>query len=222
MSTTKSVRLKSRVGSVAIDFVNTVACPGCRGGDAFASVTEARSWMRARRLGDPAALDWVELSRLRRFRRELREVLQAATARTRPPMAAMASINRAAARSPTHTELVWENGRWKTFERSDARSASTWLTALTARSAVELFRRPHPPPVRRCQGPGCVHFLLARTSRQLWCSPSGCGNRVRVQRHYQKSRSLTGPGRSRRPAVRREARPRTRQRHMAAGASRDR
>ncbi len=174
---------------LVVDFVNTVACPGCRGSDAFASTSEASRWVRRRFSDHWPRLTSPETRALLRFRGEIRRVLQAAVDGTRPPPSDLEAINRVATRSLSRPALRWTRGRWDVEERGAGAPGSRRLMALTARSAIELIGRAGRIPVRRCEGPGCVHFLLAHRSEQRWCSPTGCGNRARVQRHYRKARA---------------------------------
>jgi predicted RNA-binding Zn ribbon-like protein len=183
--------------SFAVDLANTVECPGCRGEDALESVVEARRWLRSKVTESDSRVVAADLPALRRFRTELRALLQAAADRAVPSRAALASINRAAGDRISHPELRWDLNQWEVEERGDGRSTCLRLTTLAARSAIDLLGRTHPLALRRCQGPECIHFLVARRSQQRWCSPSGCGNRARVQRHYRKLRSLSGRGTSR-------------------------
>jgi predicted RNA-binding Zn ribbon-like protein len=170
--------------SLAIDLANTVACRGCRGGDALASVGDATRWLRTNLPGRKSGLTPADLAPLRRFRAELREVISAAVDRTRPPPSCLVAVNRAAGRAPAR--LLWNPRGWSVTEDLEMSSTREQVMVLSARDAVGLLGRTSPLPVRRCEGPECIHFLLARTGRQKWCSPTGCGNRVRVQRHYQK------------------------------------
>lgn len=186
-------------GWLAVDVANTVECPGCRGGDAFVSPGDASRWIQRRFHEHGLGVTSEDLLLLRRFRGDLRAVLAAAVDRVRPPPAVVARLNRAARRSPTHPSLQWRHGRWVATEESDFPSAARRLINLTARSAIGLLAGPNPTPVRRCQGPGCIHYIIAHRPQQRWCSPTGCGNRARVQRHYRKLRSQS----RRRPASRR-------------------
>ena len=175
--------------TLAVDFANTVACPGCRGGDPLDSTRETGRWIRSKIPGDAPRVRSKDLPALRAFRNELRRLLGAAADHARPASTAMEAINGTSARSYAYPQLRWVRGTWVSEERQDERSASQRLTVLAARSAVDLLGRSHPTAVRRCLGPGCIHFLVARRSQQRWCSPTGCGNRARVQRHYRKLRS---------------------------------
>ena len=173
--------------SLAVDFSNTIACPGCRAQDAFDSVEGTRRWLRAK--APDVASEWTpsEWTGLRRFREDVRRVLRAAATGSRPPADALGSLNEALnAASPV--ALRFQGGRWSEVRARGRRTPTAELRLRIARSTAEALAGPNRPRVRLCQAPGCLHLLFARSSRQLWCSPSGCGNRVRVQRHYRRSR----------------------------------
>lgn len=173
----------------AVDFANTTACPACQGRDALASARGAREWARRNLPGEPLRVTGRELAALRRFRAQLVELLNAVAEGASPPAGALASVNRAAARAAPYPQLQWTRHGWLVEERGGARPASRRLTGLASRSVMDLLGGPGPTPIRRCSGVGCVHFLVAPTNSQLWCSPTGCGNRARVQRHYRKLRA---------------------------------
>lgn len=174
--------------SLPVDFANTVACPGCRGGDALATPGTARAWVRSKFGGAVWLGDAADLERLRRLRNEVGGLLRAAAGSARPDPATLASFNRALQRPVVPAPLRWSEDGWNQ-ESVPARVRTGDLVELVARSTARVLVGPDRQRVRSCQGPGCVHFLFARSSRQLWCSPSGCGNRVRVQRHYRRARS---------------------------------
>jgi len=180
----------------ALHLANSTGCAACRGGDALVSVTEARRWVRRRLPGETAPRDREELNSLRRFRTQLRQLFQNAADGVPPARASLVAVNQAAASLASHPELRWSRGHWKVEQEGGEGVVLHRLEALAARSAIELVAGPRPTTIRRCDGPGCAHFLAARTRQQRWCSSSGCGNRVRVQRHYQKLRSLRPSARS--------------------------
>jgi len=178
----------------ALDLANSNGCAACGGGDALASVAEARRWVGRRLPGEAAPRNLEELRSLRHFRNLLRQLMQAGADRGPPARTSLDRVNRAAADLPSYPELGWSHGRWTLTERGRDPVTARRLEALAARSAITLMAGPRPAAIRRCAGPGCTHFLAARTRQQRWCSPTGCGNRVRVQRHYRKLRSLRRSG----------------------------
>ena len=181
-------------GSLAVDFANTLGCPACRAGDAFASPLSCRRWLGRQgvRPGSSLGVDARALARLRRFRRQVRELLGAGPS-SPPPPASVRAIRRWAFEGSARPTLSWERGRWRVRPEGPVLPEAA-LFARIASDLVAVLTRPAARRVRRCQGPGCAHFLLARTRTQIWCSPTGCGNRARVARHYRKARQLRVPG----------------------------
>lgn len=173
-------------GQLVVDFANTVACPGCRAGDAFESDASARRWMRGH--PDLPALTNGSLNSaaLHRFRGSVRDLLYASIRRTRPGPRSLAAVNAAAATGLSWSTLEWRRGRWQLSVRIRPSNGTGPLTGALARSVVALLGGTEGKKLRACQGPGCVHLLFLRTRQQLWCSPTGCGNRVRVARHWRK------------------------------------
>ena len=173
----------------AIDLANTVACPSCQGPDPLASYVGARKWIERKRPELRHRLRPDELALLRRFRSDVRQLLSVAVEGTTPSRAAMDAINRAVRAPRPHPELRWSRRGWRAEYRGGTTAVYRQITSLAARSLIDLLSEAPRSCVRRCEGPGCVHFLVDPTKQQRWCSPSGCGNRVRVQRHYRKLRS---------------------------------
>lgn len=203
----RSPPVHESVRSLAIDFANSVACPACGAGDGLATTREAERWVRRKTTGMAFRISLPDLRELRRLRARLRELLDSGVRHAGPPTAALTEINRVLARSPSRLQLRWTREGWQRAEDREAVSGPRAFEALVSRSAVALLADPSSPPVRRCEGPECVHFLIARTSQQRWCSPTGCGNRARVQRHYRKMRPRRPRTPSRRASVRRSGRP---------------
>ena len=178
-------------GVLAIDFANTVACDACGVGDALRGSREFEKWLRARPEVGVRSLTDGELTRLRAFRRDLRATLRAAARQTRPPSWALGAVNRAARRFRRIRALRWRGGTWAVEERKPVSDPVVRLTGELCESAFGAITGKGTGRLRECQGSRCAHFILARTRAQLWCSPTGCGNRARVARHYWRSRSRT-------------------------------
>lgn len=173
---------------LAVDFANTVACPSCRAGDALGDEGEARRWTAREFPGLHLTFSRADLASLRRLRAHLRNVLRASGSGIAPPPASLSIVNRATRSSSAHG-VRWIRGRFEPWEYDREISDSRRLMTEVARSAVRLLVGTSTVPVRPCAGAGCAHFVVARRPSQRWCSPSGCGNRARVQRHYRKVRS---------------------------------
>lgn len=178
---------------VALDFANTVACQGCRVGDALAAEKVAIGWLKRHGLIDAGGPENVPLPELLRLRKVIRSVFAAAAARSGQAPGDLPFLNQASRRSPTYPTLVW-NGRERvrTVVPVDGEGRNRVLAEL-ADSAISVVTEGGKHGLTKCAGPKCEHFLIARTSRQLWCSPTGCGNRARAARHYYRVRKRKGP-----------------------------
>lgn len=187
----------SESSSLAVDLANTVACDGCRATDGLASLGEARRWVRSKFPRDRSRVSLDDLATLRRLRSNVRFLFRAAADRSRPSPKALAAVNDSASGPPTRSRLSWSRRRWVLRAPVDDRPAAQRLASVAARSALALLSGPLPPRVRPCEGLGCAHYVLVRRAEQRWCSPTGCGNRARVRRHYRKVRAIVTP-RSRR------------------------
>jgi predicted RNA-binding Zn ribbon-like protein len=68
------------------------------------------------------------------------------------------------------------------------------LLAPLADSASELLCGGDPSRVHRCGNPKCVLYFYdtTRNRRRLFCSPAGCGNRVKAAARYRRSKESGG------------------------------
>lgn len=66
-----------------------------------------------------------------------------------------------------------------------------WRAAWACLHDYVRLRAATPDRLRKCANPDCVlHFQdTSRTGRRLWCSMTGCGNRLKARRHHSRSRS---------------------------------
>jgi predicted RNA-binding Zn ribbon-like protein len=56
------------------------------------------------------------------------------------------------------------------------------LARYLARAALDLLLTG--PPLRACQGQGCLRMFVASRPDRRWCDSAVCGNRSRVRTHY--------------------------------------
>ncbi len=185
--------------TLAVDFANTVACEACQVDDALARPRSLADWLRGRTELGVRQVSRDELRQLREFRLRLRELLSAAVDQRRPPQSAIEAINGSLGRFRIHASVDWRRGRWTLREARAAPDRVTRITGPVAASAIRILSGRERGRLCECRGRGCAHFLLARNRTQIWCSPSGCGNRARVARHYWRLRS--SPVRGTRPHV---------------------
>lgn len=176
-------------GRLAVDFVNTVACGACRAGDALSTPEQFARWAGRSFRTPPLQLSTRELARLRSLRGALLGLFGSTVQKTSPSAGAVTLLNSASSCSLIPKVIAWERGRWVLQDAGEFRTPVERIEGEVGRAATDLLVSPHLPKLRACKGPGCAHFILARTRTQIWCSSTGCGNRARVSRHYWRERA---------------------------------
>ena len=177
---------------LAIEFANTLFTDGGRPLDALTTQAALTRWLDAnaeridaplpRRLGAGA------LERARELRAIIRALLATAVDGDPPPTAAVRRLNALAALAPITARLDWTAGEPPKAPRSlSGAGRLDALLALLAQSAIDVLGGSGAGRLRRCGAPGCINYYLKDHPRRAWCSPK-CGNRVRVARHYQRTR----------------------------------
>jgi predicted RNA-binding Zn ribbon-like protein len=113
---------------------------------------------------------------------------QADVNRLLEPEVALGVLNKAADRLGT-AHLVWPAGA-EPATRWSGRSTDpvALLVGAVGRSGIDFLAGPDRLRLRACPAARCVKYFLQDDPRQTWCSPS-CGNRERVNRHYQRKHS---------------------------------
>ncbi len=104
-------------------------------------------------------------------------------------------LNEAMSAAPVTTELVRSKGSLHVASRRHG-DHDLHVAAALAESTAALLTAPTIQTVRQCEADFCVLLFLPTHPRRRWCSPTICGNRVRVGRHYQRHKKRT-PGDSR-------------------------
>lgn len=181
------------LSSVAVDFANTVACEACRTFDGLASPGAFARWNRAHTGLPVLPISDEVLSELRVLRRDLRETFKDHVEGSPPNPALIRRLNRWLGAYPTHLRAGFSRGRWRLEEVQEVTPPVQRWESLIAHAAAGLLAGPLSQRLRQCQAPGCAHYLVGRKRGQLWCSPTGCGNRVRVARHYRKRGRTRAP-----------------------------
>ena len=179
-------RTKERPGALAVDFANTVACSSCRVSDALSSAEQWSRWTNARKDLPKSRLRSHDLRFLRRLRADLRALLSACTTGNRPDFHALATINSIHRRAAHRLVLDWRPGSWIVTHETANSGPLDEIAGPVVRSFTDLVGGSERRRLKSCLGQGCAHFLLARTRQQVWCSPTGCGNRARAARHYRR------------------------------------
>lgn len=97
-------------------------------------------------------------------------------------------LNEAMNAAPVTTELVRSKGSLQVVYRRHG-DHDLHVAAALAESAAALLADPAVRTVRQCEADFCTLLFLPAHPRRRWCSPTICGNRVRVGRHYQRQKS---------------------------------
>jgi predicted RNA-binding Zn ribbon-like protein len=190
---------------MAVDFANTRACPACRAEDPLDSAKTWHQWRTTHGVRATPRFSRAEREQLSRFREDICIALDCAIDGCRPAAALLGRFQRALEDGRLQARVGWTTGRWRYVEAVEARGPVEWWRAVVTRSAIDLLQGPGVKRLRHCQGLGCRHYLIARRTGQLWCSPTGCGNRARVARHYRRfARRVRREGTT--PVARRRAR----------------
>ena len=177
---------------LAIELANTLFTDGGRPFDALTTPTALTRWLQANAARidppPPRRLGAGDLERARELRAIIRALLAKAVDGDPPPAATVRRLNELAALAPFTTRLHWSAGEPPKAHLSLAGAARVdALLALLAQSAIDVVGGSGAGRLRRCEAPGCINYYLKDHPRRAWCSPK-CGNRVRVARHYERTR----------------------------------
>ncbi|MEU9692386.1 CGNR zinc finger domain-containing protein [Amycolatopsis japonica] len=130
----------------------------------------------------PEGADAPSPEQTRRLRSAVRELLEAVVAAREPEAWAVERVNAAAAAVPTSPRLI-DGGAATCWHGEDGGEIAL---AAVAVAAIDLVSGPRAAQLRRCGAHDCSMLFVAANSRRVWCTPSLCGNRVRVARHAAK------------------------------------
>jgi predicted RNA-binding Zn ribbon-like protein len=177
---------------LAIELANTLFTDGGRPFDALTAPAALTRWLQtnAERIDapPPRRLGAGDLERTLELRTVIRALLAAAVDGDAPPTTTVRRLNELAALAPFTARLQWPAGKppnARLFPGGAGRVDA--LLALLAQSAIDVLGGSGAGRLRRCEAPGCINYYLKDHPRRAWCSPK-CGNRVRVARHYQRTR----------------------------------
>ncbi|MFI6741171.1 CGNR zinc finger domain-containing protein [Nonomuraea sp. NPDC050451] len=169
---------------LALDLVNTRT----RDHDALARAADFDDWLarQSDRLTLPdAPFPADDLAAVRSLRAHVEAALDAARQAVPAPPESIAAINEALRLSPPYPQLEARGVVFASVTRRDGTGVSRLLTQL-AEAAVDLLTDPNVGKVRSCEAPDCRMLFLPAHPRRRWCSPTLCGNRIRVARYYQR------------------------------------
>lgn len=195
---------------LAVELMNTVWADRGVVHDALGTDGEVLAWLHAvgPRLAEEASgvRPWLEAVRpagladtaaeLRRLRDALRRLTAEATQDPRPAAAsaipdrdaALKVLNQVAAGSPSWPALAWSPDGEPARTQHLAHPAGTGIASFLAAEFITMLTSGNQPVLRACLAPGCVLYFAKDHNRREWCS-TGCGNRARAARHYQRRKA---------------------------------
>ena len=150
--------------------------------------SQARRVLKSCDRGDAAVRIYKSALALRRALREMAEKL---ADRTEIPRESLEAINRTMGKRPGCRLLARSSGGFEEVTRLDPGEPNQLLVPI-AQSASDLLCHADLTLVKRCASPACGAFFYdtSKNHTRKWCSTTGCGNRIRVAAHYQRSRTL--------------------------------
>ncbi len=176
----------------ALEFVNTLALERGAPVEHLGSAASAVAWLEEHGLlheAPAAAAQDEALSRIRRTRAALRELVDATYEGRAPSEAALEDVN-AVLRAREIPHLVASgDGLYL-----DHRHADDPIAEALARLAEPIVREVvagRPDRLRACANEGCrwIFYDASPTGRRRWCEMASCGNRAKAARHRVRARN---------------------------------
>ncbi len=205
--TEELTRLPARLGGrLCLDFVNTVDPRGPRGRDYLPGYVALIDWAGATEAVDrdvidrarAAAATWQATEAYHEaisLRETLYRVLRASAERRQPDEADADALRAAVARLQSRRLLVTDGTAWRwAWSGGDPLRLPGWIIladAIDLLAGAGQADEADRANLRVCAGQDCG-WLFVDTSKnhtRRWCSMSGCGNRSKTQRHYQRLRA---------------------------------
>lgn len=179
-------RFEFSAGSLALDFVDTLAAREAESEDLLDTPDRLLEWLQAADIGFASSrpLNSKALSRARLLREAIyRLVIAILKQKTLPPND-LDRVNQHAARPDLRPQLIDGVLQYRATSRISA------ALSTIAADAVRLLDASNHRKLRQC--PDCRMLFRdnSRPQNRIWCSSaSGCGNRAKVRRH-RASRNL--------------------------------
>ncbi|MEI2297569.1 CGNR zinc finger domain-containing protein [Ensifer sp. MJa1] len=179
---------------LALDLVNTRPRVSTELVDLISDEAGLRAWVELERdrLQDvvPADLALItadDLKRIHAVRAHVAIALDHQMKGGAVPAAAIDGLNAAMRAAPAVHRLDWGDPPVVATHREG--SAAVRLAAFLAEDAAALLAGPERKHIRKCEAEDCVMLFVGTNPRRRWCAATRCGNRVRVSRYYQRSKS---------------------------------
>ncbi|HEY5195910.1 MAG TPA: CGNR zinc finger domain-containing protein [Solirubrobacteraceae bacterium] len=180
--------------SLGLALVNTELAHRGEPVDTLVDGRAAAGWLDAHGLSGcgPAEITEADVDGLRRLRAAIRAAFLARISGTPVDRESLDRLNAAAAGGPRAPQLTWAVGGPE-LEWAGPKSGTGVGVALAtiAADAIEVVSGSIGDSLRACAAHGCVRIFLQDHGRRRWCSRT-CGDRVRVARHYEKTRRERG------------------------------
>ncbi|HEY8489727.1 MAG TPA: ABATE domain-containing protein [Dehalococcoidia bacterium] len=197
-------------GALCLDFVNTVDWrhDAARRRDGLGSYGALVEWGRQagllpdglvrslrRRAAEEEQAAAAALGEAVALRDAVYRIFAAVIRGGEPAAADLARLNRALDRGLRHLRVVPAAGgfAWRWEQPEGDLLPMLWPVA---RSAADLLVSGDLDRVRECDGDPCGWLFLdrSRNRSRRWCDMSGCGNRAKARRHYQRRRGRAEAG----------------------------
>ncbi|WP_077961857.1 CGNR zinc finger domain-containing protein [Ensifer adhaerens] len=179
---------------LALDLVNTRPQISAEAVDLIADGKGLRVWLELEKdrlpelsSTDMASISAADLAPIHSVRENLATALDHQMRGLGVPAAAVEGLNAAMRDAPAVHRLEW--GDPPALTRQRAGSAALRLAAFLAEDAAALLAGSGGRLIRKCEAEDCVMLFVGNNARRRWCSAARCGNRVRVSRYYQRSKS---------------------------------
>lgn len=173
---------------MALDLINT----RYEHGDFLVTPEDLRAWLALQADRCPEGLSenigQAELAAVLCVRERSARAIECIRRETPLCQEDLAAINKVLLGAPCTLELA-DGPEGITVNRRHVGSTSQALAAWLAEGLVELLTDPAVARIRQCEAEDCVQVFLPSNPRRRWCSPSRCGNRMRVARHYHRHKS---------------------------------
>jgi predicted RNA-binding Zn ribbon-like protein len=176
--------------SLGLALVNTELAHRGEPIDLLVDADAAAAWLAARGLdrSGAAGITDADLDGVRALRSAIRAAFVARIDGKPLDRESLVRLNAAAAFGPRAPRLSWEvGGPELDWVRPGPGTGVDVALATIAADAIEVVSGPLGDSLRACEAHGCVRIFVQDHGRRRWCSRT-CGDRVRVARHYEKTR----------------------------------
>jgi len=176
--------------SLGLALVNTALVHRSEPVDLLAGAGTVPGWLEARGLAWPegSEITRADVERLGSLRVAIRAAFVARIDGRPLDPVSLEVLNAASAAGPRTPQLAWAADGpeldWATPRKGTGLAVAL---ATIAADAIDVVSSPLGALLRACEAHGCVRLFLQDHGRRRWCSRT-CGDRVRVARHYEKSR----------------------------------